>query len=70
MDVFVCRLLRKLAPLLTAKFGKALVKGKRFHYAISFNAQKSEIKRNDVNLMFVLRILDKVNYDTINTSKV
>ena len=24
MDVFVCRLLRKLAPLLTAKFGKAL----------------------------------------------
>ena len=24
VDVFVCRLLRKLAPLLTAKFGKAL----------------------------------------------
>ena len=35
--------------------------GEVIHYAISFSTQKSEIKRMDINLMLLLRVLDKVN---------
>ena len=69
VDVFVCRLLTKLAPLLTARFGKVLCimyvlsnnVGEAIHCAISFSTQKSEIKRMGINLTLLLRVLDKVN---------
>ena len=73
VNVFVCRLLTKLAPLLAngkvwqSSMYHVLLKGisnnvgEAIHCAISFSTQKSEIKRMDINLMLLLRVLDKVN---------